>query len=69
PVYAPEIIMLNVRKRHYCLVESCDRKHIYLYDPNIGTVPVKRVLWRFLWSNYYITLCYNVNDQRRHLWP
>ena len=55
-------IMLDVKRRHYYLIEKMNRKQVFVFDPNFGTVRLCRVFWRFLWSEYYITLCYNLDN-------
>lgn len=52
-------LLLNRKRRHYQLVLSVGRHLVQIYDPNLGDVAVWKFFYRFLWSEYYITLCYN----------
>lgn len=67
--YGTPFLMLDARKKHYYLITHHEKNRVFIYDPNLGYVVIPGWLYRFLWSEYYITLCYNFNNQRSHLWP
>ncbi len=55
-------LLLDDRRKHYYLVEKFTGTMVYLYDPNIGTVRLYRFLFRLIWCQYYLTICYNDDE-------
>ena len=64
--YDPEVcydfpyIMYDAVYRHYYLVISGDDRHVWMCDPLLGYVRVRRWFFRLFWRKYYVSLRYSV---------
>ena len=61
-------IMYDQKREHFLLVEEVRRHFVVIWDSNYGKVRVFRILFGLIWSEYFITLCYNIGSQEISRW-